>query len=695
MAYTFEQIFAADPATPERVASNGVITIFAPGDASKTPLPLTTVDGMALSNPIKVNDAGFGPAFIAPIDRVGWEGGGYSGFFTSYDGLKQEAVAAREDASAARMAAASAALEAQAPTDAMVERGIQRADIPGRVSDAVLTEAPVIVGGVSVTAFGAAGNGLQDDTTKIQNAIDHAAQRVISSGMVDSGTVRMPSGRYKITKRIIQPPYVKIVTLGTVIIESYVEADSAWHITPLATDPERLYGQMQKQQWLRGALINAQVGGFVIINRAQIGATVGLELGPRKDLGLARPLSRYTLNDIAIQGFQTAQQMNVFQHFIAHFYRFHLESNGTNIRIGTGTPVTFNSGENFTWVDSVIASADFGVVWDSDVCDVTFRGCSLDFLGTVAKFNFGWNRLLIDGGHIEGANEDFRRTPRGGIAVSAVETGTLPDVVIQGITPYVARERSTLFRGRMGLWLEMAYRNNGDLTRVGVAENILCDDLVEVRHLAFTSPTGGPIPSRQLNMVYDGALEKEDVGTASTALTNFTRTQSCGDVVETISTAGPRPGSKSLKHVIKGSAFHRLAPKAYIPCEPGQRLYATMSFLLEGPSVPSLAIVGEFFDSERRLISSTEAIVFRQNEVKDVWRAMDRARFFTAPPGVAYFRPCFQVATSAGDGQSAWYISDLTELMGSAPRGGRQAVQNCRRRRLLAAHPSRKIGRWE
>lgn len=96
MAFTFDQIFAVDPSNPERVASNGLVTIFTPGDPSKTPIPLSTVAGASLANPIQVNAQGFGPAFIhQSLDRVAWSGGGLEGFFTSYEGIKNVALAAQ------------------------------------------------------------------------------------------------------------------------------------------------------------------------------------------------------------------------------------------------------------------------------------------------------------------------------------------------------------------------------------------------------------------------------------------------------------------------------------------------------------------------------------------------------------------------------------------------------------------------
>ena len=118
MAYTFEQLLAADPSNPSNIAQNGSITIFAPGDPTMTPLTITDPDGSPLPNPFTVNANGFGPAFAhATLDRVAWSGGGFTGFVTSYEGMKEEAVAAR---AAAESAAATAGAEATAVAEAAI-----------------------------------------------------------------------------------------------------------------------------------------------------------------------------------------------------------------------------------------------------------------------------------------------------------------------------------------------------------------------------------------------------------------------------------------------------------------------------------------------------------------------------------------------------------------------------------------------
>jgi lysophospholipase L1-like esterase len=101
MAYTYDPIFAADPNNPATVAKDATITIFDPADAAKAPVAITDPTGSPLANPLKVNAAGFGPAFQHPtLARVGWMGAGFVGYFTSYEGMLNETVAAKASAQA-------------------------------------------------------------------------------------------------------------------------------------------------------------------------------------------------------------------------------------------------------------------------------------------------------------------------------------------------------------------------------------------------------------------------------------------------------------------------------------------------------------------------------------------------------------------------------------------------------------------
>jgi hypothetical protein len=139
MAFSFDQIFAADPANPQNVASNAAVLIYAPGDATKTPLTLTDPSGGPLANPVIVNANGFGSAFMhATLDRVAWDGGGFSGFFTSYEGMKQVAVAAQ---AAAETAAADAGAEAAAVATAAIDTATDEATTAAAAAATAATSA--------------------------------------------------------------------------------------------------------------------------------------------------------------------------------------------------------------------------------------------------------------------------------------------------------------------------------------------------------------------------------------------------------------------------------------------------------------------------------------------------------------------------------------------------------------------------
>jgi lysophospholipase L1-like esterase len=122
MPYIFDHLFAADESNPSNVARNGTITIFVPGDTTMTPVTgLKHIDGRPYPNPVTVNANGYAAQPVhETIDRLAWSGGGFSGVMTAYEGIKEEAVAAR---AAAENAAAEAATAATAEVEARIAAG--------------------------------------------------------------------------------------------------------------------------------------------------------------------------------------------------------------------------------------------------------------------------------------------------------------------------------------------------------------------------------------------------------------------------------------------------------------------------------------------------------------------------------------------------------------------------------------------
>lgn len=96
--YPFEMQIAVDANNPDTVVQAGVVTIVDPGDSTNTPIPLLDPAGISMANPIETSAQGFIPAFQATIPHVKWHDGTYAGYLSSYKGLLDEAIAARQAA---------------------------------------------------------------------------------------------------------------------------------------------------------------------------------------------------------------------------------------------------------------------------------------------------------------------------------------------------------------------------------------------------------------------------------------------------------------------------------------------------------------------------------------------------------------------------------------------------------------------
>lgn len=209
MAYSFDHLFAADPANPNTVARNASIIIHEVNDATKTPVALTTVDGQPYPNPVTTNANGFAAIPVhESIDRLAWSGGGFTGTMTSYEGMKAEAVAAR---TAAETAAANAATQATVRLDELIAAGnfegpagpltnitvgtveatpgnpltddiIASEVTNGTATKAALNATYARAVSLSDPRFAAVGDGIADDTTQVQAALDTGLNVYVPKG---------------------------------------------------------------------------------------------------------------------------------------------------------------------------------------------------------------------------------------------------------------------------------------------------------------------------------------------------------------------------------------------------------------------------------------------------------------------------------------------------------------------------------
>ncbi|YCK81420.1 hypothetical protein M1D89_20485 [Arthrobacter sp. D3-18] len=111
--YPIGMELVVDPDNPMNVVVNGSVGIYAPEDtAGTTLLALKDANGFPLANPLTSNAYGFLPPFLAPLPQVRWISGEFTGFYNSFIGLRDEAVAAKNAAQDAQAEAASAGANA-------------------------------------------------------------------------------------------------------------------------------------------------------------------------------------------------------------------------------------------------------------------------------------------------------------------------------------------------------------------------------------------------------------------------------------------------------------------------------------------------------------------------------------------------------------------------------------------------------
>lgn len=119
--YAHDMQLVVDPLNPENVVRDGAVWLYDPADeAGVSPITVTDLSGLPLPNPLQSNSYGFTPPFIAQVPAVKWKSGSFEGFFYSYKGLRDEAIAAR---GAAETAAGNAATAATIRLDELIAAG--------------------------------------------------------------------------------------------------------------------------------------------------------------------------------------------------------------------------------------------------------------------------------------------------------------------------------------------------------------------------------------------------------------------------------------------------------------------------------------------------------------------------------------------------------------------------------------------
>jgi hypothetical protein len=264
-------------------------------------------------------------------------------------------------------------------------------------------------------ANGIKGDSLTDISDTLSALINSIRQSIINNKFGVPNVIQLIGGKYKMTKQVIVPPYVRIRTLGTVIIESYVVGDSCLWFKPNENDPDDPYqNELPFSEYMKGDLIDSAGGGLIICNRNQLNSdnpSTGIEFGARE-----KQTSRnywkslfalYSSGNFSITGFDIGMQWNTFDNFICSFKYVVIQKNTINVRVGNPNAIddNSNSGENIAFIHSHISNADIDFQIYSRLIDFNYISCSLDYCRVLFDTVGGAGQYNFVGGHIEGISE--------------------------------------------------------------------------------------------------------------------------------------------------------------------------------------------------------------------------------------------------------------------------------------------------
>jgi hypothetical protein len=500
-------------------------------------------------------------------------------------------------------------------------------DIIDNIVKEILDELASITGNrtlnISVKGFNAVGDGVADDTKPFEDAIALARNIIITSGFKQSASVVIEGGIYKITRKLTISPFVRLKTKGFVLISSYVKNDSTIHFTGQNGDPN--YGSvMSRQQYLRSPLINATDGGMLIksmVAKATDNAT-GLELGSRTDMGAAFPVSRYSVNDVAVEGFNIGLQMNIYNHYIGTFNNLHLELNNTDVRFGTAIGNVVNSGENFSFHGGVFAGAKIGFDWLVDGMDCNFYGCSFDFVDALFNLQRGWKHINVYGGHIEGIKGGVGDNTQGIVVAKELGVaGALAQVKLYG--PVVYCNNSVLFKGAFHLTCDNVRweKITADFNNMYACETTVT--VVEKQHFTQGMDFG---VSGNLNNIGNSKFQKSDL-TSGDAVAPFQEYTLSTNGYGTPAVTATIPTGSSYTRALKGTStvasgnWVELKTDAY-KVRPGERVQAGANVYMQGASFRNLEFKFQFYDKFGGVISTTGNYGNRTGAVTGAWQSI-------------------------------------------------------------------------
>ena len=477
------------------------------------------------------------------------------------------------------------------------------------MNDNTLVAELIVSDNINIKQFGAKGDGIQDDTSIIQNALNYVRNKVLNENIGELIPVIFPSGNYKVTSTITLSPFVKIKTSGMVTLLSYVGNGSCLHITHQSGDENvvSLAGGT-KADWFRGSIINAE-SGLIIADKSESNSSVGIEIGSRSNLDVDIPTARMTLNDIRLRGFNTGFLFNIYHNYIHFYQNISFEECTIGVKYAATSSTAVDSGERLTFSNCIFSGNKPCFLWNVDGFDTWCDNCSFDFNKAIFydPNDKGYHNIVINNSHIEGIYDSTKTVPYG-----IVDTGFKNSTITITNCEILYTNWQSLFNNISDRFCDIILKNNQikqnipgnncfstfeplNTAQFLVAEN---NSLLPEANMTMYSKSNLYVIPNEFNAlttgVYDASGTPHKVGSYTIEVSNVNLSTGL-EIVEN------EDNTKHLKvsptDPTAGSAVILISD--YIPVQPNE----VYCFNCDGYNVSSYTILPSFYRADKTKIS--------------------------------------------------------------------------------------------
>lgn len=259
----------------------------------------------------------------------------------------------------------------------------------------------------SIKEFGAAGDGVADDTAGFKRAIDFVRrQQAAVRDTSQLPCIALPSGRYRLTDTIQTAPWIKLCSLGGVLLDFTqlpIDQDGIVCRNEIMDPPGDLRYPGNRSPFLDGS------GGTIsILGPGKLRSNgAGILMGNRdpKFPGAVRDAGgRY----VVVSGWKSGLSFDPINVYLSSWVSCRFEQNAQDaIRAGSSSGKSINSGERMTFFDCTFSGSERALYVDSDGLDFVFDACSFDFNGDVICFGAQarYGTVALSHCHIEGFDQ--------------------------------------------------------------------------------------------------------------------------------------------------------------------------------------------------------------------------------------------------------------------------------------------------